>query len=919
MERIQKIVRLLLGIILTATSTNDHALAITRDEIMTIAQSYASLTWNCSSSNANSYYNYFVAGSNYTGVAYNWGGYDTVTDFLTKINNGAIAGDSKIFGTVHSDFAGVDCSGYVSRCWGCGHYTTRGLPSISSAINWTDLKKGDIINWAGHHVRLFSYFTSGTNQMVVYESTIPPNANPARVVMRSIYRDNNYTPRKYVNIEENQIPSPPTPISPGSSSEPGPIIGTLTPVLQWNESTGADYYAIGISEYPYGPSHLVYNPQQVYGSSHQVPSGVLEYGKKYRWNMQARNSAGLSAVSNTLYFQTPLVLPDLIVEDIWINPEEFSPGQNVNIYARIKNIGETAAGGFELRVYFDGVCIITDGVEGLGANYSTTLPSPWSYTWPSNSNSHVIRVVIDSNNDVVESNESNNERSESFSATQTVTLTVNGSPSQHDSPNPSYGSHQYNQGATVSASVSSPTDESNGTRYRCTGYSGTGSAPSGSGERTSFTINQNSTLTWKWKTQYRLQASSAGNGSVSPSGTNWYDSGYSVTLNATPNTNYQVDHWTVNGNTTGNGQNSIIVTMNEPKTVVVYFVQKEAVSTPNTPSGPSSGKVGQSLTFSTGGSSSNLGHSVEYQFDWGDGTQSSWGSSTRSHSYSGTGTKYVKARARCQTHTSVVSGWSNTKSVLISYCTLNITVSPSCSGSVSKSPNKTGYSYNESVQLTANASSGYRFDHWGGDLSGSDNPENIKMSGDKSVTAYFHRKTGSLTVIINPSDVRSSARWRLTSGPYTSWKKSEDTIYNIPTGAYTLQFNEVTGWDRPDDMSITINEGADTVSITYTGVESEENKETPSDFVLYQNYPNPFNSETIIQYQIPIKSWVIVKVLNLSGEEIRTLVNGEKQPGYFSVTWDAKDNTGRDVPSGIYIYVISAENLEKSMKMLLIR
>ena len=183
-----------------------------------------------------------------------------------------------------------------------------------------------------------------------------------------------------------------------------------------------------------------------------------------------------------------------------------------------------------------------------------------------------------------------------------------------------------------------------------------------------------------------------------------------------------------------------------------YYVPfQETVLSPSIPTGPSSGKVGQSLSFSTGGSYSNLGHSVEYQFDWGDGSVSSWGSATQSHSYSSTGIKNVKARTRCQTHTSVVSGWSATKSVNISYCILTINISPSGSGNVSKNPDKTNYSYNESIQLTANANSGYQFDHWGGNLSGSDTYKTITTDGDKSVTAYFTQLIETISTPNTPS------------------------------------------------------------------------------------------------------------------------------------------------------------------------
>ena len=83
------------------------------------------------------------------------------------------------------------------------------------------------------------------------------------------------------------------------------MLNTLTPTLQWNSVSGADYYALAISKYPYGSGNIIYNPQQLTGTSHTVPGGTLVAGEKYRWNMQAHGSGGWSAVSNTLYFQAP--------------------------------------------------------------------------------------------------------------------------------------------------------------------------------------------------------------------------------------------------------------------------------------------------------------------------------------------------------------------------------------------------------------------------------------------------------------------------------------------------------------------------------------------------------------------------------------------------------------------------------------
>jgi sugar lactone lactonase YvrE len=94
----------------------------------------------------------------------------------------------------------------------------------------------------------------------------------------------------------------------------------------------------------------------------------------------------------------------------------------------------------------------------------------------------------------------------------------------------------------------------------------------------------------------------------------------------------------------------------------------ESVSNPNTPSGSVIGKIGVTYKYSTGGSTSSLGHSVEYQFDWrGDGSDlSSWGSASQSKTWTAAGTYNVKARARCSQDVSVLSDWSNSLSVSIS-------------------------------------------------------------------------------------------------------------------------------------------------------------------------------------------------------------------------------------------------------------
>ena len=101
---------------------------------------------------------------------------------------------------------------------------------------------------------------------------------------------------------EQSTPISPTPLSPGSSSAPGPIIYTLTPTLTWAEVDNADYYDLAIKEYPYN-TNIIYNFQEIYGSSFVVPSERLEVWKKYCWNVRAHNGNGFGNYSETLYFQ----------------------------------------------------------------------------------------------------------------------------------------------------------------------------------------------------------------------------------------------------------------------------------------------------------------------------------------------------------------------------------------------------------------------------------------------------------------------------------------------------------------------------------------------------------------------------------------------------------------------------------------
>jgi hypothetical protein len=110
---------------------------------------------------------------------------------------------------------------------------------------------------------------------------------------------------------------------------------------------------------------------------------------------------------------------------------------------------------------------------------------------------------------------------------------------------------------------------------------------------------------------------------------------------------------------------------------------------------------------------------------------------------------------------------------------------------------------------------------------------------------------------------------------------------------------------------------------TLTAVPSvpSNNSNQPHSFSLQQNYPNPFNESTIIEYEISVvrPAKAVLKIYNILGEEVVTLIDTCQNSGFYRVTWDGKDKFGTDVGSGIYLCLLQVGNYRQAMKLLLIR
>jgi photosystem II stability/assembly factor-like uncharacterized protein len=153
----------------------------------------------------------------------------------------------------------------------------------------------------------------------------------------------------------------------------------------------------------------------------------------------------------------------------------------------------------------------------------------------------------------------------------------------------------------------------------------------------------------------------------------------------------------------------------------------------------------------------------------------------------------------------------------------------------------------------------------------------------------------------------------LGQGVYRSTDYAETPWEQINTGLPIMDIHSV-GVDDQDylyagswGMSM-----FKTTTSTITSVEN--NKFKPTSFYLEQNYPNPFNNTTIIRYSIPKEGIVTIRIYNILGEEVTTLVNEQKEAGNYQATFNSDQFT-----SGVYFYQIKAGEFTQTKKMILLK
>ena len=178
------------------------------------------------------------------------------------------------------------------------------------------------------------------------------------------------------------------------------------------------------------------------------------------------------------------------------------------------------------------------------------------------------------------------------------------------------------------------------------------------------------------------------------------------------------------------------------------------------------------------------------------------------------------------------------------------------------------------------------------------------------------------------------------SGNELTWKESEDEdlryfcIYRgtspdfTPSAENRVDMTATTEWTDPEynapgvyykitavDFSGNESDAASAGTVTAATVPV-----TPERYRLYPNVPNPFNPTTSIRYDVPVGGGeVTLRIYDVSGKLIRTLVDGPETAGEKTVTWNGTDTQGRSVVSGVYFYRLQAPGYEKTLKMTLVQ
>ena len=176
-----------------------------------------------------------------------------------------------------------------------------------------------------------------------------------------------------------------------------------------------------------------------------------------------------------------------------------------------------------------------------------------------------------------------------------------------------------------------------------------------------------------------------------------------------------------------------------------------------------------------------------------------------------------------------------------------------------------------------------------------DKTANGKRAAFYPVKNATNRYAAIASTTLNPGNFNVNTMWFGFSYQYV-----RDDVVSAPVDRFELAKNVFDWMQNVTNINVTP-------------------AETPKSTKLAQNFPNPFNPSTTIKFDLKDKGMVTLKVYNVAGQLVRTLVNGVKDANTYTVTWDGKNDRGGAVASGIYFYKMDTKDFSQTKKMVMLR
>ena len=210
------------------------------------------------------------------------------------------------------------------------------------------------------------------------------------------------------------------------------------------------------------------------------------------------------------------------------------------------------------------------------------------------------------------------------------------------------------------------------------------------------------------------------------------------------------------------------------------------------------------------------------------------------------------------------------------------------------------------------------------------NPEGLTAFGidlgfPDDVLSLIEVKSASLTELWQAVDGLENVAGVVSIGGFNDEAVSVSSSGYLATVTFRVMENasgDVEFWmfNKVDDLAdAKLTAKSYLFPLAVTNVHKIDPGNVPETFSLDQNYPNPFNMQTEIVYQLPEAAQTTLAIYNSMGQEIRTLVSQKQDAGRYAAHWDGRDNNGKNLPSGVYIYKLSTSKFVSAKKLFLIK